>query len=101
MEEKFIMKETTKRSIFRWIHIICGIPIVGYIYDFSDGYSKLCLAYSVCLFPHIAGFRVVDVERPRCSTTYFEENGLTSDSRRPVKTGAKTSRVKTRPEFEE
>ena len=27
------MKEATKRSIFRWIHIIFGIPIVGYIYD--------------------------------------------------------------------
>ena len=27
------MKESTKRSIFRWIHIICGIPILGYIYD--------------------------------------------------------------------
>jgi len=21
------------RTIFRWIHIVCGIPIVGYIYD--------------------------------------------------------------------
>jgi hypothetical protein len=21
------------RSIFRWIHILCGIPILGYIYD--------------------------------------------------------------------
>jgi hypothetical protein len=28
-----IMKEATKRSIFRWIHIIFGIPILGYIYD--------------------------------------------------------------------
>jgi len=27
------MKEATKRSIFRWIHIVCGIPILGYIYD--------------------------------------------------------------------
>ncbi len=27
------MKEVTKRSIFRWIHIIGGIPILGYIYD--------------------------------------------------------------------
>ena len=26
------MKDTTKRSIFRWIHIICGIPVIGYIY---------------------------------------------------------------------
>jgi len=27
------MKEATKRSIFRWVHIICGIPILGYVYD--------------------------------------------------------------------
>ena len=27
------MKEVTKRSIFRWIHILSGIPIIGYIYD--------------------------------------------------------------------
>lgn len=28
-----IMKETTKRSIFRWIHIVFAIPIIGYIYS--------------------------------------------------------------------
>jgi hypothetical protein len=33
MEEKFIMKEATRRSICRWIHIVSGIPILGYIYD--------------------------------------------------------------------
>ena len=27
------MTEATKRSIFRWIHIVFGIPIVGYIYS--------------------------------------------------------------------
>jgi hypothetical protein len=27
------MREATKRSIFRWIHILCGIPMIGYIYD--------------------------------------------------------------------
>jgi hypothetical protein len=27
------MKEATKRLIFRWIHIVFGIPILGYIYD--------------------------------------------------------------------
>ena len=27
------MKEPTKRSIFRRIHILGGIPIIGYIYD--------------------------------------------------------------------
>jgi hypothetical protein len=33
MEDKSIMTESTKRSVFRWVHIICGIPILGYIYD--------------------------------------------------------------------
>jgi hypothetical protein len=27
------MKEATKRSIFRWIHIFFAIPILGYIYS--------------------------------------------------------------------
>ena len=27
------MKEANKRSIFRWIHIVFSIPILGYIYS--------------------------------------------------------------------
>lgn len=27
------MKDTTKRSIVRWMHILLAIPIVGYIYS--------------------------------------------------------------------
>lgn len=27
------MSETTKRTIFRWIHIVFSIPILGYIYS--------------------------------------------------------------------
>jgi len=27
------MKEATNRSTFRWVHITCGIPILGYVYD--------------------------------------------------------------------
>ena len=27
------MNDATKRSILRWIHIIFGIPILGYIYS--------------------------------------------------------------------
>ena len=27
------MKEPTKRSIVRWIHIVFSIPIIGYIYS--------------------------------------------------------------------
>ena len=32
-EDNSIMKEVTKRSIFRWIHIVFAIPIIGYIYS--------------------------------------------------------------------
>jgi hypothetical protein len=27
------MSQSTKRSILRWIHIVFGIPIVGYVYS--------------------------------------------------------------------
>lgn len=27
------MKDATIRLIFRWIHIVCSIPIIGYIYS--------------------------------------------------------------------
>jgi hypothetical protein len=27
------MKEATQRSIVRWIHIVCSVPIIGYIYS--------------------------------------------------------------------
>jgi hypothetical protein len=30
------MKEATKRSIFRWIHLVFSIPILGYIYSPFD-----------------------------------------------------------------
>jgi hypothetical protein len=33
MEHKLPMKDATKRSIVRWIHIVCSIPIIGYIYS--------------------------------------------------------------------
>ena len=30
------MKDVTQRTIFRWIHIVFAIPIVGYIYSPFD-----------------------------------------------------------------
>jgi hypothetical protein len=33
MERKLLMKDVTLRSIIRWIHIVCSIPIIGYIYS--------------------------------------------------------------------
>jgi hypothetical protein len=32
-----MMSNATKRSILRWIHIVLGIPIIGYVYSpFED-----------------------------------------------------------------
>ena len=28
-----MISDATKHSIFRWIHIVFGIPIIGYIYS--------------------------------------------------------------------
>lgn len=33
MEDKIVMKDSTKRWVVRWIHIIFAIPILGYIYS--------------------------------------------------------------------
>jgi hypothetical protein len=27
------MNQATKRSIFRWIHIVFSVPIIGYVYS--------------------------------------------------------------------
>ena len=56
------MKEVTKRSIFRWIHIIGGVPILGYIYDSPTDTPNYAWSVRVCLSPRIADFRIVDVE---------------------------------------
>jgi hypothetical protein len=32
-ERKSVMKGLTSRLLLRWVHIICSIPIVGYIYS--------------------------------------------------------------------
>jgi hypothetical protein len=33
MERELVMKDATQRPIVRWIHIVIGIPIIGYIYS--------------------------------------------------------------------
>jgi hypothetical protein len=36
MEDNPVMKDATKRSFVRWIHIVFAIPIIGYIYSPFD-----------------------------------------------------------------
>jgi thiosulfate reductase cytochrome b subunit len=45
------MKEATKRSILRWIHIIISIPIIGYIYSPFEEIPKYAPAVRFVFFP--------------------------------------------------
>jgi len=72
------MKEATKRSIFRWIHIVFSIPILGYIYSPFDQIPNYAAPTRFVFVPVMVLFGIVDVERPCPSTTYFEANSLTS-----------------------
>ena len=47
------MRETTKRSIFRWIHIVFGIPIIGYIYSPFDAIPHYALITRFVFVPTI------------------------------------------------
>jgi hypothetical protein len=40
------MNIATRRSVFRWIHIIFSIPILGYIFSPAGGPLKLDLGLS-------------------------------------------------------
>jgi thiosulfate reductase cytochrome b subunit len=33
MEREWMMSNATQRTIFRWIHIVLSIPLIGYIYS--------------------------------------------------------------------
>ena len=69
------MNIATQRSIFRWIHLIVSIPILGYIYSPFEEIPKYAPPGSVCRRSRNAPFGIVDVERPCSSTTYFEKIG--------------------------
>jgi hypothetical protein len=76
------MREATKRSIFRWIHIVFGIPILGYIYDSPSNTPHYAPTIRY-VFPSCScSFGALDVEGTCRSTTdkliqqnYSHENG--------------------------
>ena len=47
------MNDATKRSILRWIHIIFGIPILGYIYGEPSEVQQYAAAVRVFFLPVI------------------------------------------------
>jgi hypothetical protein len=70
-----------QRVIFRWIHIIFSIPILGYIYSPFEKLPDYAPRNPLC-FPSCHGpYGIVNVERPRASKTHFEETGLTTRCR--------------------
>jgi hypothetical protein len=46
-----IMKDATRRVIIRWIHIICSIPIIGYIYSPFEQIPNYAPATRFVFFP--------------------------------------------------
>ncbi len=76
------MNSGIERSIFRWIHIIFSIPILGYIYSPFDKLPGYAPAIRFCLPSYHGPYGIVDVERPCRSTTHFEKTGLTRRGRK-------------------
>ncbi|MEP6828994.1 MAG: hypothetical protein ABI963_01545 [Rhizomicrobium sp.] len=48
------MKETTKRSIFRTVHLVLSIPIIGYIYSPFEVIPDYAPATRFVFFPAMA-----------------------------------------------
>jgi hypothetical protein len=71
---KFVMKDATSRSVVRRIHIVFALPILGYIYGSFERLPDYAPATRF-VFPCDGPFGIVDVERPRRSTTCFEKIG--------------------------
>jgi hypothetical protein len=51
MERDLHMKEAIQRSIVRWIHIVCAIPILGYIYSPFEAIPAYAPATRFVFFP--------------------------------------------------
>jgi hypothetical protein len=48
------MTEATKRSIFRWIHLVFAIPIIGYVYSPFKDLPNYAPVVRYVAFPMIA-----------------------------------------------
>ena len=47
------MNNATKRSVLRWIHIVFGIPIIGYVYSPFEQIPNYAPAVRFVFFPVI------------------------------------------------
>jgi hypothetical protein len=49
-----MISDATKRSIFRWMHIVFAIPIVGYVYSPFEQLPNYALVVRYVAIPVIA-----------------------------------------------
>ena len=49
-----MISEVTRRSIFRWIHLVFAIPIIGYIYSPFEQIPNYAPAVRFVFFPILA-----------------------------------------------
>ena len=85
--------KATTRSVFRWIHLVFSIPILGYIYSPFDQIPNYAPATRFVFVPVLVLSGLWMWKGPCRSTTSFEEIGLAR------RCGNKTTRMKTGQEF--
>jgi len=71
------MKEATKRSIFRWIHLVFSIPIIGYGYSPLQELPNYAPAVRFVAVPAI-GLTGLWMWKGHLVTSLFEEDELTT-----------------------
>ena len=77
------MTEATKRSIFRWVHIICGIPILGYIYDSPSDTTTTPPVFGMSFFLYCS-FQGFGCGKAMSFADLLREIGPTKCSREPL-----------------
>ena len=70
-----MMNQATIRAVFRWIHIVFAIPIIGYVYSPFNQIPN-SPTYSVCFRSFVGPFGTLDVERSCRSAACFEKIGV-------------------------
>lgn len=72
------MNDATKRAVFRWIHIVFSIPIIGYVYSPFANLPDYAPVVRFVSIPVLVLTGLWDVERPCCAPPLLEKIRLTS-----------------------
>lgn len=72
------MKASTERKIIRWLHLIIGIPVIGYVYGPVSSIPEAVIAVRYIFFPVLVlsglwlwkGYLVKNLVRKKMNTEY-------------------------------